>query len=291
MIKVTEHIKSDFIGHVPFNVMKFSGGEIQVAADIIYINTNIVRSWDDSISLFTITANIKSSDDIMELLMVTDALRRMRKNSSISLVMPYIPYARQDRVMNKGEALSIKVFAQLINSQNYQSVTVWDVHSDVSTALIDRCTNIPFEDLFALNGFQDFFAMNNFKYLVSPDAGAMKKAFKVASKFGMEVIRADKIRDTKTGQISGTKVYSEHLGDSNVVIFDDICDGGRTFIELAQKLKEITTGKIYLAVTHGIFSKGLQPLKDVGIYQVGCPNSWIEPDNVFLFNRFGAWSV
>jgi ribose-phosphate pyrophosphokinase len=110
----------------------FPGGEVHVTVDNITIGTERIQ----------IHADLFSSDDIMELMMVTNAIKVQWPGYQIELVMPYIPYARQDRVGLQGEALSIKVFADFINSQNYVSVEVWDAHSDVALALIDRVTNV-----------------------------------------------------------------------------------------------------------------------------------------------------
>jgi ribose-phosphate pyrophosphokinase len=82
----------------------------------------------------------------MQLLLATDALRRagFRK---ISAWLPYFPAARQDRIMMPGEPLSVKVYAQIINAQGYERVMVFDPHSDVTPALLDRAevtTSLPF---------------------------------------------------------------------------------------------------------------------------------------------------
>jgi ribose-phosphate pyrophosphokinase len=98
---------------------------------------------------------------------------------------------------------------------------------------------------------------------VSPDAGAEKKIFAFAKELGFEnVVRAGKVRDVSSGKITGTEVYvpepALYKTDKDFLIVDDICDGGRTFIELAKKLRPMTTGKIKLLITHGIFSKGIE---------------------------------
>ena len=96
----------------------------------------------------------------------------------------------------------------------------------------------------------------------------MKKTLEAAKELGLPMVRADKIRSTDTGEITGTVVYSEHIGSKDFLIADDICDGGRTFIELAKVLRPLTDGKIYLYVTHGIFSKGLDVFEGLidGVY-------------------------
>lgn len=167
--------------------------------------------------------------------------------------------------MEKGEALGVKVMCDLINSLNVESVEVWDVHSDVALALLNNVTNY---------GPETFVQMIPVSkpntILVAPDAGAIKKVFKVAKGLGFEMVTASKHRSTKDGSITDTEVHCPHAyaGDRDFLIVDDICDGGRTFLELAKKLKPLTTGKILLYVTHGIFSKGIQPLEDIfdGIY-------------------------
>jgi ribose-phosphate pyrophosphokinase len=115
--------------------------------------------------------------------------------------------------------------------------------------------------------------------LVSPDAGATKKVLDVARSFTnkFDVVRADKVRNTSTGQITSTKIYGEVLGKC-CVILDDICDGGRTFTELATVLKRKGAAKVILYVTHGIFSKGTQILLDSGIDLVYTNNIWDEQE-------------
>ncbi|UUZ75448.1 hypothetical protein LP414_27415 [Polaromonas sp. P1(28)-13] len=86
---------------------------------------------------------------------------------------------------------------------------------------------------------------------------ANKKVLNFAQVHGFkDVVRADKTRDTLTGKITGTAVYSQDVGNRDFLILDDICDGGRTFLELAKELRKLTTGKLYLYVSHGIFSQG-----------------------------------
>lgn len=208
---------------------KFSGGEIHLKTGYKPI----------------VTAYLRNSDDIIELLLFANAMKQ-RGNLIKQLEIPYIPYARQDRVCNEGEPFSIKVMADLINSIEAKEVIGWDVHSDVTTALINNFRNIEQYEFVPI--------LENIT-VCSPDGGALKKAFKVSQSQSLPLITANKIRDTKTGDIVKTEVNQEVKGD--ILIVDDICDGGRTFIELAKVLKEKGAGKIYLYVTHGIFSKGI----------------------------------
>lgn len=270
MITIQGFKKNELVD-IPLSSFVFSGGEVQVK----------IESPDlSSYSRIFIHAFLHSSEQVMKLFMVTDAIRQLASNMPINLVMPYIPYARQDRVCDKGEALGIKVFANLINAQGYSSVLVWDAHSEVSTALIDRCVNVK---TCSLIHSMPIVA----EILVSPDAGANKKVFELAKAYPdkfTRVIRADKTRDVKTGAITGTEVYCEDLKGQSVLIVDDIGDGLRTFVELGKKLKEKNAGKVILFITHGIFSKGVDILEG-SIDIVYSANIWKE--NVDGRNKLG----
>lgn len=242
-------------GHeIPLKSFTFSGGEIQVKTGYVGIGTTI-----------NIHASLLSGNDIMELLLVTDSLRRGGAKN-INLYCPYLPYARQDRLCEWGESLSLKVFCDIINSQNYQYVNIWDVHSDVSLALLNNVSNTDQSSF-----VRRIKNLNSDTILVSPDAGSLKKIYESSKYLDMPVIRADKTRDTKIGTITGVVVYSEPVGDRDFLIVDDICDGGRTFLELARVLRPLTTGKIRLYVTHGIFSQGLDVFEGI-IDEIYCPN-------------------
>ena len=242
-------------GQVPvtLNVLKFPGGEMHTTVGVDAIATEL-----------SIRAHLPDSDAVMALLMATDALRRAYPGVPIALVLPYVPYARQDRVANPGEALGARVFCDLINAQRYTRVVVQDPHSDVVPALLDRV--VIDDPLPALRRTLRLVLeqIDGDVALVAPDAGARKRVFKAATALGLDVVYADKLRDTRTGAITGTEVLSD-LPACPLLVVDDICDGGRTFTELAAALarqQEIQgfSRPLYLYVTHGIFSKGLSSL-------------------------------
>ena len=230
---------------------KFPGGEL-----------HITDSWTKNGLILqdnSVLCRIQNSDDLIKLCLFTDAFKRMTGRMPCRLVLPYIPYARQDRVANYGEALSIKVFANILNSLNYRQVIVLDPHSDVSTALIENIKIIPQWEIFADSIPQDV-------DLISPDAGALKKIYKLQNAvkdLGLKIpVRtATKHRDTQTGFISNTTLDGEPTHKTCVIV-DDICDGGGTFLALGKTLKE-QYEKCILMVTHGIFSKGIDELSKV----------------------------
>jgi len=187
--------------------------------------------------------------------------------------MPYAPYARQDRVCNAGEALGISAFAKIINSMEYNAVYVSDPHSDVSPAVLDRCHVRTQAELF-LPFFSDYdIPRQELIYLVSPDAGAAKKTrecFKLIKMIhqNVKVVYANKVRNTETGEITETNLAeSEKIEEgAHFIVVDDICDGGRTFIDLGKVLKTYKPKSLRLHVTHGIFSKGEEVIKTEGCY-------------------------
>jgi len=230
----------------------FPGGESQVT-----VPANL-RDQADAASAFRIHALLKSANDVMQLLMLTDALRRLNPGVPVHLDMPYVPYARQDRVCNPGEALGAAVFCKLINDQQYATVTVVEPHSDVTPALLQRLRVVD-----AAAFLKNALAAPAFAKgvtLMAPDAGARKRVQALAKTLGVADVRyAEKVRDTQTGRITETRVPDD-IPDQPVLVVDDICDGGRTFLELAAALSDKTRQPLYLYVTHGIFSKGLAEL-------------------------------
>ena len=240
-----------------YTVMKFPSGELQV-------QLNKVISTEDGKfpNVITIMGSITSSDNLMELLQLVEALN-FYSTLKLQLVLPYCAYSRQDRRCNDGESFSLKVFANLINSCNFQRVVTYDNHSEVATALLNNCYNIPVSALID--------NLLPYNFLISPDAGANKKVFDCSKQFKIPMLRADKQRDTTTGNILETIIYAtkEQLDNATVLIIDDICANGRTFTELAKAIHTISpTCKVHLYVTHGFFSKGVQPLIDGGISQI-----------------------
>lgn len=244
-----------------------------------------VKLTEIGVDAAVITCRIQKMDDLMRLFLLTDALRR-NGTKDIGVFIPYLPFARQDRVMTEGEPLSIKVFANLINSQNYSHVLVFDPHSEVTPALINNCmvmNNYKFVNhtmKYHLATMEQKMNEQQF-YFVSPDAGAFKKIFSLCEFLGYkdEIILCNKVRDlNKKGVIRSVTVSKTDLEGKDCIIVDDICDGGGTFNLLASELKQRNAGNIYLIVSHGIFSKGTHVFPD--IQRIYCSDSFktIEPD-------------
>lgn len=248
------------------NSFKFNGGEAHVNINHIDIDN------------FTeIEAYLYTANDIMELLLTVDAIREKKVFSVLYLTIPYFPYGRQDRVCNPGEAFSVNVMAKLINSLHCQKVTIMDPHSDVTTMALNDYEVISQNEILQVHAVIAIIKALNLT-LVSPDAGAELKTREVARENNLPVIYCSKVRDTMTGSIVDTEIPKIGEGE-DFIILDDICDGGRTFIELAKKLKAAGANDLYLYVTHGIFSKGLAPLKEY-FKHVYCYHTFLKSGDV-----------
>lgn len=234
-----------------------------------------------------ISVDIKEGTrDVIRILLLNDALKRMGVKD-IKLTLKYFPQARADRVFDTGNPLPVKVFADMINSCNFSKVYVYDPHSDVTPALINNISVIPQEDV-VFNRLHEITDLLGEQFtIVAPDLGATKKIFNIVKALGHKnYIQAVKIRDVTTGNIVKCDLQCDEVS-GNVLIVDDICDGGNSFIHLARLLKERGASKVGLFVTHGIFAKGLSVLeKDIDF--IFCSNivcDYVNTRNIQDFNN------
>ncbi|MDB4311955.1 ribose-phosphate diphosphokinase [bacterium] len=256
---------------VGLDTFVFNGGESHVAFK--------EASEEFSVESAEIKATIHTAQDAMTFFMLVDAVKRTFHPTTLGVFMPYLPYSRQDRVCNEGEALSLKVFCDIVNTLGIDVIATLDCHSDVGVALLDGGMNVVPEHAMARNKELVDLIEDENTVLISPDAGANKKVLSVAKAFGgKEVIRADKVRNTKDGSITGTEVYGDVDGRTCLII-DDICDGGFTFVLLASKLKLMGAKEVILYVTHGIFAKGVDVVLEGGVDYIFTTDYWPEGEN------------
>ena len=243
---------------VKFTISKFPDG--QQSLDI-----ETGKAWIEGADI-TIEARISTFRDLELIICANQDLLEM-KAKSVSLYVPFLLGSRSDRKFKEGGINYLKkVICPIINLQNFSCVTVLDPHSDVSEACLNNYSKINNFSLVksALTGIDNKNGAQDRIVLVSPDGGALKKIYDVAEEFQIpNIVTAMKHRNIKTGKITHTEVpdLSKYGEDNKFVIVDDICDGGRTFVELAKEIrKQNAISDIYLIVTHGIFSSGLDEL-------------------------------
>jgi ribose-phosphate pyrophosphokinase len=256
---IKSSIKVDGVNIVPDSI-KFSGGEVQAVFEDDYLSVK---------EHAVIEADIRCSDGLMLLLQVSDVLDRFVDKKV--LVMPYLPYARQDHTNDRQECLSLKVFCKLINDCKFDSVSIFDCHSPVGLALLDRVRHI---DQTSLLSVKIGLKMKEYDAIIAPDSGSMKKAAEIGKVYGLPVVNCEKMRNPKTQELTKSEVdLSELVMYTNVLIVDDICDGSRTFIALAEKIHKVVP-VVDLYVTHGIFSRGIEGLKNAGINDIYAYQDW-----------------
>jgi ribose-phosphate pyrophosphokinase len=236
----------------------------------------------------------------LDLELITCAVASLRELGveEIHLYTPYIMGARSDRKFEEGGNNYLRdVICPVINSLNFKTVTCIDPHSDVLEACIKgfrKESNLDLVKWVFMNHPQNTKPVEDF-ILVSPDAGASKKIYKLAEQIGYkgDIITCSKDRDID-GKLTMVNVpiafdaFTSKKAD--FIIIDDICDGGATFINIAKNLKNRVKGKIYLIVTHSIFSKGFEELSRYfdGIY---CTNSYSDVEKQFKpFKEINGYS-
>jgi len=219
-------------------VSKFSEGEIRVK-----INEN-VRGKD----VFVVQPTCPpSNDNLMELLIMIDALRRASAQR-ITAVIPYFGYARQDRKDQPRVPITAKLVANLLTTAGATRVLTMDLHAGQSQGFFD----IPVDHLFSVGVFVEYFSKMNIKDLVavSPDVGSIKMARAYAKRVSAGLAIIDKRR------VSPEKAEAMHImGDvegKNVIIVDDLISTGSSLIEAVVALKKAKAKAIYAAITHGV---------------------------------------
>ncbi len=177
------------------------------------------------------------------------------------LHIDYLPYGRQDKWIDNNSTFALCVFAPILNSLYFEEVVILDPHSLLALKVVNKSKAIyPHEPL--RNAAQ----ATRTTMLCYPDDGALSKYVNIYNA-PLPYIHGKKVRDQATGYISEYHLIGECAGE-RVLIVDDICDGGKTFEFLARDLLKGGAEEVNLFVTHGLFTKGLRPLKTAGIKQI-----------------------
>ena len=199
-----------------------------------------------------VIVSLTNSLKVMHLLEVANALGHLHVKKEV-LIIPYLMAARYDRLMQPGDSFDLEVIAGLINSCGFKKVILFDVHSDVSLQLIKNATNINNRKL--VEQYDQEHAL-----VICPDNGASKKVDEYLkwNKHFTEIVYCTKKRELSTGKLTLLVNNPDKCKNRNCVIIDDICDGGATFLAIAD---QIEPKHFSLIVTHGIFSKGFMALE------------------------------
>lgn len=280
------------------------GEEVQITFSTFPAGERYVKIEDTSLTNtgnYVVRLLSADSTSIIDAILLSDALRQLVKYSiEITLETFYLPYSRQDRVCKEGESFSLDVIAEML--QNYfDIITTVDIHNKDSEKLFNyahfsftnKDVNYATEKFIKVNsneilfvGVTGILADNTNTYIVSPDKGAVDRATRAMNELQADgLIIFDKVR---IGNIVKTEVFVEDTvklaSADNLIVVDDICDGGATFISLAESIKKYNEkANLYLIVTHGIFSKGVSELEKY--YNIMCVDN--EYNRLRLENKIG----
>ena len=194
------------------------------------------------------------NDHLMELLIMCDALKRASAKT-INLVVPYYGYSRQDRKASQREPIGAKLIARLLETSGVNKLITFDLHNPSIQGFYD----IPVDDLRWMYPLTQSLLKEEKKMkftIVSPDHGGAVRARRLAELITKE-IKIAIVDKRRTGpNVSEIVGLLGDVKDKNCIIYDDIIDTGGTIIKAANYLKEKGAKKIYIAATHGLFSKG-----------------------------------
>lgn len=228
---------------------KFPAGEVGVQIPQIQKHSKV-----------DVILTMPSSDEIFICLNILNALHKQElDHHNIHLHIPYVPYGRQDRVCHDGESHALEVFTKVILKAYpyFSTLHIKDPHSQVTVDLFTEWQST----LVVETQRQCAMYLPKFDALIAPDKGA---ADKVKTHYQVDALNVPYftiLKERKDGKVN----YIDFPYDTikgNVCVVDDICDGGATFLSLAEMLVRTQPNMkiLNLYVTHGIFSKGLDEL-------------------------------
>lgn len=235
---------------VPSKISTFKGGEV-------FFELGTTLHAEQTI---TIEAYIKNSNDLMVMFSVLQLVQEA--GCKVYIFLPYMPYARQDRKMNPRQANQSEMFWRLLSGYKdiIKGVQVCDVHSQAALKeTFGLSVHNTTQRQLLVHEYRTKFAwISECDAIVAPDEGAYEKAKAVADHFKLPVVVCSKVR-ASTGEIIKTTVEGD-TKDKRLVVIDDIVDGGRTFLGIADKIKDAK--ELNLVCTHGIFSYGKEILQE-----------------------------
>ena len=223
------------------NIKRFADGEVYVE-----INENI---RGNSIFVVQTTSN-PANDNLMELLICIDALRRSSAKN-ITAVIPYFGYARQDRKVVPRTAISAKLVSNLITNAGANRILSVDLHAGQIQGFFD----IPVDNLFSTPIFAKHIKrklrINNL-ICVAPDVGGVERARSLGRRINVSIAIIDKRRPAP-GKSEVMNIVG-NIKNKNCIIVDDIIDTGGTIVNAAKALKDKDAKDIYVYITHAVLS-------------------------------------
>lgn len=191
---------------------------------------------------------------IVEMALIVDALVRMGVEDLIGVV-PWLGYAKQDKVFQSGEPLSAQVVARILDTCGFSKIVTVDLHDSGIVKLFE--TRIV--ELSARNVLAEYFReeLGENVIVVAPDKGAVESATLLADELNVGVVRVEKTRDLVTGDVRVLEVSGGVKG-KNVIILDDNIVTGETLIKVSQELVGMGARSVRVGLTHHMYVQGVQ---------------------------------
>lgn len=230
-----------------------------------------IRECESLKSHATIRWDFKNEGELIQVCQLANYLSVKYPFLRKLLFVPYLPYGRQDKEISNDATFALSTFASIVN-KFFDCISTIDAHSNrLSTLHAVHPNHYPgFINKFPKKQIELAIRETRVDFACYPDKSAMERYSK---HIDLPYVFMDKVRDQATGQITGLRFNTDagcnyDITDRRILIIDDICDGGRTFIECAKLLYMHRAKVVHLYVSHGIFSKGLTPLEDAGIQEI-----------------------
>lgn len=225
-------------------ISKFADGEILVRS------ATTVRGMD--VFLFQSTS-CPVNDNLMELLIAIDSFKRASANS-ITVIIPYYGYARQDRKAKGREPITCKLVANFLQNSGATKVILIDIHSLQTQGFFDIPVDTLSVSCVLFNEYKKSNPNLDNLTIVAPDYGAVKKVRKISETLNISLAIVDK-RRPKPNVVEVSNLLGD-VQDRDCLILDDMIDTGGTILKNIDLLKEKGAKKITIMATHGVFSKG-----------------------------------
>jgi len=210
----------------------------------------------------TINWEFESEAELMHVAQLVHLLREI-SDARITLRMDYFPYARQDKPVSNSSTFAVRTFVNILDNLGIDDIITYDIHSDIPQSLFIKTR---FTNHFPNEEIETVIMKVNPTLLVYPDKGASKR---YGDKIKYPFVTIDKHRDQLSGLIYTLGILeTTSVHDTICLIVDDLADGGGTFILAAKELYSLGAKEVHLYTSHGIYSKGLTPLREAGIIRI-----------------------
>lgn len=243
-------VDKDF-SDIGYEKIKYADSQVSIKLDESILQTAV----DTPIFILT---RFNNYEDLFYLLGATEVLRS-RNFQNIYAGITCLLGQRSDQRFEETQSFDLRIISDILNSQNYTAVILNEPHSMVAPGMIRNSRLMP-QSVF-MNHVMDtmYTQMPGQRFtFVSPDAGAYKRIYKLAERYNVPMVAANKFRDKDGPKVS----FLGDVKDQVCVIVDDYCDGGRTFIQLAKLLREQGAKNVVLAVPHFLASYGIECLME-----------------------------